>query len=174
MTTMKKVSNDNTEFILKLMIQLKNEENDRVKIIDSKTTTLIGIITVMLTIFSDICISDKILEILTITNLCNNIFLSITFSSYLIFSIVSLLLLIWSYSIKKFIDTPKPSTLLKYYLTNEPKNNIQTNIIQDMAIMLDYNNSLIKDKIKKYKIGVYLLLAATLSLILFIICLLWM
>ena len=165
--------NDQNELILDLLIQLKNEENDRIKIIDSKTTTLIGIITVMLTIFGDICISDKIFEILTISNLKNNIFLSGSFALYLIFSISSLFCLIYSYSIKKYVDTPKPNTLLKYHFTREPKNNIQSNIIQDMSIMLDYNNQLIKDKIGKYKIGLYLLLIAIICFIIFIMCLLW-
>ena len=153
------------DFLLQLMLQIRNEENNRVDSIDNKSATLIGIVTIMLTLFGDICLSDKVSCILTLDYFLNNIIFTQIFTTFIVCLLCSLWLLIDSYSIKNYSSTPTPKGLYKHYKSDEPLKKIKSVIIQDMVPMITYNQKIIDDKIIKQKDGLKLIY---ISLLLFI------
>lgn len=156
------------EYLSQYMFQLRDEENKRIDSIDSKTATIIGILTIVITLFSDICLSENMFQLLTLNNLKNDCILAIIIILYFVFSIGSLSMMLWSYSIKKYITTPTPAGIIKHYESENKIDEIESTILKDMSAMILHNKKITENKIKKQKYGLYLLFASIITLICFV------
>lgn len=156
------------DLLIQLIVETKNEENNRLQSIDNKTATLIGIITIVLTLFGDICLSDSVSYRLTADYFLNNLFFTRIFLTFILCLFASLWLMIDSYSIKDYISTPTPKGLYKHYNSNQSLSDIQSIIIPDMLSMILYNQKITDEKIIKQKDGLKLLYISLIMFILFV------
>lgn len=168
MTKIEENREQKDDLLIQLILETRNEENNRLESVDNKTATLIGILTIILTIFGDICLSDSVSYRLTVDYFLNNHFFTRIFLTFLVCLFISLWLMIDSYSIKDYISTPTPKGLYKHYKSNESLSDIQSIIIPNMVSMIIYNQKITDEKIIKQKDGLKLLYISLIMFILFV------
>lgn len=156
--------------ILDLLIKIDERENRRNEFIDSKSSSTINIIILILTIECTILGTTSYFWSLLLTKpLSLRIILCITLIITLLLTFVSLRKFIKSYTYRSFNDAPSSNYIIKYGKEEKSYNYLITTVIGDYNRKINDNHKIIDDKAKLAKEGLDLLKYAIISLIIFII-----